>query len=190
MGFSHLREQEKKLVERCLARDNSAWHELEKRYARALRAYVRKCLSNAFLAGTQVEDVVQSVWCSLVVPNMRRLSAFRPEVGALAGFLNALALQEIRKHIRSGVHRGHREVPLVSAEYVIDPRPADWLQSLWLADIRDHLSSPLAEAWLQEHLGCSTGSIGLRSTPGARRLRDYRLRVVAERVLAIDDRNP
>ncbi len=90
MRLTLSRKDERRLVDRCLNHDQSAWFELVERYQSGLHAYVRRCLDTRSCLGFDANDILQAVWCSLFVPDARRLQAFRPELGSLQTYLNSL----------------------------------------------------------------------------------------------------
>jgi RNA polymerase sigma-70 factor (ECF subfamily) len=90
---------ERRLRAAVLAGDESAWRTWYDAAATGLRAYVHwRCGGMADLA----DEVVQDTWLTAV----RRVRAFRPEQGPLAGWLCGIAANLVRNRLRARSRRG------------------------------------------------------------------------------------
>ena len=100
---------ERKLVDQCLAGEESAWNELFKTVHAPLMT-VTKSLLTSTTDDDLVDEVVGRVWYSLVAEPTSKLGRFNPARGCrLVTFLTAFAKNEIRQHFRAEHRRRVRE---------------------------------------------------------------------------------
>jgi len=102
------RDEEERLVARCLRGEDAAWEMMFHLYHPQLLSIIRT-LMHGEGAMEQAEEIAAAVWSSLCSEAFTRLRQYDPRVGPLLGYLKSLAKDEIRRGRRSKQSRCSRE---------------------------------------------------------------------------------
>jgi hypothetical protein len=109
MNWSSLsRDEEERLVARCLRGEDTAWEMIFHLYHPRLVSII-KAEMNWQCSTDQAEEIAASIWCSLCSETYSRLRRYDPEIGRLLTYLRALARREIWKKGREEKNRRSRE---------------------------------------------------------------------------------
>ena len=103
--------QDRRLVEKCLAGETSAWSNLYVQFHDALLTGIRAFLGQAGQDSNLVEEIAARVWYSLVKDDFELLGKFDARRGCrLSTFLSLVAKNEARLLLRSERRRKSREL--------------------------------------------------------------------------------
>lgn len=103
-------DEDRGLVDRCVAGDANAWEELYSRYHDGLQATVRVWLGSGHSDPNLVDEIVARVWYAVVVDGGELLGRFDPARGCrLSTFLGSIAKGVAASFCRSERRRRRRE---------------------------------------------------------------------------------
>ena len=94
------RDEDERLVARCLQGEDAAWEMMFHLYHPQLLSIIR-ALMRGEGAMEQAEEIAAAVWSSLCSEAFTRLRQYDPRAGRLLGYLASMARSEIRR----GRHR-------------------------------------------------------------------------------------
>lgn len=110
-------ESDKRLVQRCLAGDQSAWESLYRQCQRTLLFSVRLLLGPGRADEDLVEEIAAEVWASLIDQDAQRLRGFDPSRETrLVTYLCSLARREVQRRRRTDQRRQAREAAVSRTE--------------------------------------------------------------------------
>ncbi len=113
------RDEEERLVARCLRGEDAAWELMFHLYHPQLLSIIR-ALMRGEGAMEQAEEIAAAVWSSLCSEAFTRLRQYDPRVGRLLGYLASMAQSEIRRGRRSKRSRYSRECMAARKEATSD----------------------------------------------------------------------
>lgn len=113
------RDEEERLVVRCLRGEETAWEMMFNLYHPRLVSIIR-AMTHGEGAMEQAEEIAAAVWSSLCSEGFTRLRHYDPRVGWLLGYLASMARSEIRKGRRSSRTRHFRECMAARKEATSD----------------------------------------------------------------------
>jgi len=120
MNWSSLsRDEEERLVARCLRGEDAAWEMMFHLYHPQLLSIIR-ALMHGEGAMEQAEEIAAAVWSSLCSEAFTRLRQYDPRAGRLLGYLASMAQSEIRRGRRSKRSRYSRECMAARKEATSD----------------------------------------------------------------------
>jgi len=113
------RDEEERLVARCLRGEDTAWELMFQLYHPQLLSIIRG-LMHGEGALEQAEEIAAAVWSSLCGEEYTRLRQYDPRAGRLLGYLASMARIEIRRGRRSKRNRYSRECMAARKEAISD----------------------------------------------------------------------
>ncbi len=113
------RDEEERLVARCLRGEDAAWEMMFHLYHPQLLSIIR-VLMRGEGAMEQAEEIAAAVWSSLCSEAFTRLRQYDPRAGRLLGYLASMARIEIRRGRRSKRNRYSRECMAARKEAISD----------------------------------------------------------------------
>lgn len=115
-------DQDRLLVERCLAHDPAAWSQMYARFHETLRSAIKAYLGRASQDANLLDEIAARVWYALVRDDFKLLAKFDAARGCrLATFLSVLAKSESRMLLRAERRRKTREQAVSKGEAERDP---------------------------------------------------------------------
>jgi len=103
-------EEDRELIDRCLAGEVDAWEELYRRCHPPLLQSIKVLLEGGVCDPNRVDEISAKVWYALIEKDGRLLARFDPRRGARAiTFLRTVAKTEVRRHFRRQRRRRRRE---------------------------------------------------------------------------------